>query len=104
MERHEGDDSGTLEDDFIAWQTVLWPRLTGQAINVDAYNAVEYTSSYRLQYHPRSDSDAMPAEVCTAVTVVDNRELLSTSDASTRYVRLRVPTGTGGAATRLPTR
>ncbi len=95
VERHEGDDSGTLEDDFIAWQTVLWPRLTGQAINVDAYNAVEYTSSYRLQYHPRSDSNAMPAEVCTAVTVVGNRELLSTSDASTRYVRLRVPTGTG---------
>jgi NADPH-ferrihemoprotein reductase len=104
----EGDDDGCMEDDFRAWEKILWPALTSKfGIDVSDIGslddqAVEY--SYKIVYHDREtpagkagatppESKGLEAKALTyfsKVTTVRELHNKAVSDRSCVHVELDI--------------
>jgi NADPH-ferrihemoprotein reductase len=111
FEYGEGDDDGTLEDDFEAWRDRLWPalceRFGGEMFDADSQLELAASAPpFELRYvdcgramnlTPKSHAASSTAFLWEAkeAIVTSNRELRQdTKDGSTRHIELKLAGGT----------
>ena len=104
LEHGEGDDDGSLDDDFVAWKTKFWPVARAR-FHVDQGNAVvatSFTPSFELEWvESKAEENGVEEKTPSVVMdpkhsgafagVVKNEELRKdASDGSTRHIEIDI--------------